>query len=116
MPPSANFSSRVRGLQTLIWLGSFLFLLIVPVLSTPARAGDQTAPARIIVAFQKTAGLDEIQALERRHELKMISDLPAANSRVYVLTGSKNLQETLTALSVEPIVRYAEVDQKVSIK
>jgi len=116
MSASANLLRKVRGFQKLIRLGSLLFLLIVPVLSTPARAGEQTAPARVIVAFQKTAGQDEIQALERRHQLKMVSDLPAANSRVYVLTGLKNLQETLKALSAEPIARYAEVDQKVSIK
>jgi len=80
-----------------------------------APAAEPPAPDRIIVAFQKTAGADEIKALEQRYALKLVSDLPAANSRVYVLTGSRSLPETLQALSAESIVRYAEIDQKVSI-
>ena len=53
--------------------------------------------------------------MERRHALKMVGGLPAANSRVYLLTGPQSLPETLKALSAETIVRYAEIDQKVSI-
>jgi len=108
-----KFSRRAPGFEGLVRLGSALLFLMS--LALPASAGEGASPARIIVAFQKMASPAEIQALERRYELKMISDLPAANSRVYLLTGSKNLAETLKAISAEPIARYAEIDQKVSI-
>jgi hypothetical protein len=96
------------------WTSAFLFLLAF-VLLPPSRAGEDVSPVRIIVAFQKTATQGQIQELEKRHGLKMISDLPAANSRVYLLTGSNDFQKALKEISAESITRYAELDQKVSI-
>ena len=109
--------SPLRVLESGVSVRLVLLILSAALMALPmaATAGEGASPPRIIVAFQKTAGADEIAALERRHALKMVSDLSAANSRVYLLTGSQSLPETLQAISAESIVRYAEIDQKVSI-
>lgn len=114
MSRGAESSRGVLDSRVWIRLGAVFFLAVIS-LPVVALSGEASAPARIIVAFQKTAGPDEIAALERRHALKMVGGLPAANSRVYLLTGPQSLPETLKALSAETIVRYAEIDQKVSI-
>ena len=115
MPPRTESPRRV--LESGVPIRLILLLLSAALTAFPgtARTGEQNPPVRIIVAFQKTAGPDEIEALERRHALKMVSDLAAANSRVYLLTGPQSLPESLKAISAETIVRYAEIDQKVSI-
>lgn len=93
MPPRTESLRRV--LESGVSVRLILLILSAALIALPgaARTGEQNPPARIIVAFQKKAGLDEVEALERRHALKMVSDLAAGNSRVDLFTGPQSLPE-----------------------
>jgi hypothetical protein len=70
--------------------------------------------SRILVAFEADASTEAIAKLETKFHLTLVQALPEARSRVYSLSV-ENLAATIRQIENEPAVRYAEVDQKVSI-
>jgi hypothetical protein len=70
----------------------------------------------IIVAYKPGTTLQDITHIEEKYGLKFAKTLAAANSRVYNVPAENALEKLLRDLGAEPAVRYAEVDQEVTVK
>lgn len=101
-------SPRTRGGIVVRFALGFVLGLMACSFSPAAEA------SRILVAFEADASTEAIAKLETKFHLTLVQALPEARSRVYSLSV-ENLAATIRQIENEPAVRYAEVDQKVSI-
>lgn len=84
-------------------------------MSLHAAEGGESG-ASIIVAYTQGTTPQDITHIEEKYGLKIIKTLAAANSRVYNAPSKISLKQLLKDLGAERGIRYAEVDQEVSVK
>jgi hypothetical protein len=94
-----------------------VLLLVSASLENPLRAeGGGGNGASVIVAYKRGATLQDITHIEEKYGLQFVKTLAAANARVYRVPPKTSLEQTLRDLGTEWAVRYAEVDQEVTVK
>ena len=91
-----------------------VLILVSASTNTPLRAAE--SGASIIVAYVQGTPSQDITHIEEKYGLKLAKTLTAANSRVYNAPAKTSLDQLLRDLGKESAVRYAEVDQEVSVK
>lgn len=72
--------------------------------------------AGVIVAYIQEATSQDITKIEEKYGLHLVKTLAAANSCVYRASPQVSLDQMLHALVLEKGVRYAEVDQDVTVR
>lgn len=98
-------------------LFSTVVILVSALLNNPLHAEEGGGKgASVIVAYIHGATSQDITIIEEKYGLHLLKTLAAANSRVYRVLPQTSLEQTLLALGSEKAVRYAEVDQDVTIK
>lgn len=94
-----------------------VLFLVSALTNTPLRAAEGgESGVSIIVAYAQGTTLQDITQIEEKYGLKIIKTLAAANSRVYSVPSKIPLEQLLRDLGKERVIRYAEVDQEVSVK
>ena len=91
-----------------------VLILVSASTHTPLRAAE--SGASIIVAYVQGTPSQDIKNIEEKYGLKLAKTLTAADSRVYDVPSKTSLEQLLRDLGKEQAVRYAEVDQEVSVK
>ncbi len=99
-------------------------LLAVPVIvsalglthAAPDTGTESGDAARMIVAYVANTSPQEIAAIEKKFDLRLVKILTNSQLRVYQPSPGQSVAETIRLLEKEPTVRYAEVDGQVSIQ
>lgn len=102
-------------LQKALILGVLFFVSVSTNIPLQAAEGGENG-ASVIVAFTNGATSQDITHLEEKYGLKLAKTLAAANSRVYHVPLQTPVEKLLRELGSESAVRYAEVDQEVTVK
>lgn len=113
---------RIMGIAIDKILRQLLFLVPLILVSTSVTTPLSAAGARdengasVIVAYANGATSQDIKKIEEKYGLNLVKTLAAANLRVYRVPPTTSLERTLRDLGTEKAVRYAEVDQEVTIQ
>jgi hypothetical protein len=94
-----------------------VILLVSAISENPLHAAERGGNGTsVIVAYIHGASSEDITYIEEKYGLQFVKTLAAADSRVYRVPPPKSLEQTLRDLGTERVVRYAEVDQEVTVQ